>query len=65
MRAGIEQMHRALPCFADLDRNGVIQNFVQIPVRDGSSIPAAVFRPEGLAAGPLAVLYHAGAFVIG
>jgi acetyl esterase/lipase len=43
----------------------VVQELITIPVRDGSSIPATLFKPEVATPGPLVVLYHAGAFVIG
>ena len=49
------------------DYTGVRKETIQIPVRDGTSIPAILYRPEQPPANgsPLIVMYHAGGFCIG
>jgi acetyl esterase/lipase len=49
------------------DFSGVEKDTISIPVRDGSSIPALLYRPtKPPAAGcPLVVLYHGGGWCIG
>lgn len=38
---------------------------IQIPVRDGSTLRAVVYRPESAAPGPLAVYFHGGGWTFG
>ena len=48
------------------DYSGVKKSTVQVPVRDGSSIPTVVYQPDNASApGPLVVLFHGGGFCIG
>ncbi|KAF2999852.1 hypothetical protein E8E13_007450 [Curvularia kusanoi] len=47
------------------DWTDVSKNEIQIPVRDGSSIRAVVYRPENAAPGPLAVYFHGGGWTFG
>ncbi|KAF2621383.1 hypothetical protein BU25DRAFT_404569 [Macroventuria anomochaeta] len=47
------------------DWTGVEKKEIQIPVRDGSSIRAVVYRPENAEPGPLAVYFHGGGFTFG
>ncbi|CAK3908427.1 AB hydrolase superfamily [Lecanosticta acicola] len=50
-----------------LDFCGVVESTVDIPSRDGHSLPAVIYKPFALseAAGPLAILFHGGAFISG
>ncbi|KAJ8105969.1 hypothetical protein OPT61_g9853 [Boeremia exigua] len=47
------------------DWTGVEKKEIQIPVRDGSTIRAVVYRPETVAPGPLVVYFHGGGFMFG
>jgi acetyl esterase/lipase len=48
------------------DYTGVKKSTIQIPVSDGTTIPALLYQPTDAAAnGPLVVLYHGGGFCIG
>lgn len=45
--------------------NGVEKKEIQIPVRDGTSIRAVVYRPENAEPGPLCVYFHGGGWTFG
>ncbi|KIW09146.1 uncharacterized protein PV09_00082 [Verruconis gallopava] len=49
------------------DYSGVKKSTIEIPTRDGSSIPALLYQPESppSSGSPLAVLYHGGGFCVG
>lgn len=43
---------------------GVVEKDHQVPTRDGSTITARVYSPEGKTGGPLVVIYHGKASVM-
>jgi acetyl esterase/lipase len=68
LRATVEgmaaQMAAAVP---PPNYSGVKKETIKIPVRDGSEIPALLYKPETASSkgSPLVVLYHGGGFCIG
>jgi acetyl esterase/lipase len=68
--AARDMFSQAMVQFASLspqpDYTGVKKSTIQIPVRDGTSIPAVLYQPETASNdGPLVVLYHGGGFCLG
>jgi acetyl esterase/lipase len=47
------------------DFTGVSKTETQIPVRDGTTIRAVVYKPESGEPGPLFIYYHGGSWVVG
>ncbi|KAF1960844.1 alpha/beta-hydrolase [Byssothecium circinans] len=47
------------------DFTGVSKKEIEIPVRDGTTIRAVVYKPEASEPGPLFLYYHGGGWVVG
>lgn len=60
-----EMMAQAAAAAPAPDYTGLKKSTIDIPVRDGSKIPARLYQPEGKSPGALVVLYHGGGFCIG
>ena len=65
MRPAMEQMQLGMPYQTMVDRSGVSEDTIDIPFRDGTSLPAALYKPsvQPASPGPLVVLYHGGGFM--
>jgi acetyl esterase/lipase len=56
----------SLPYQTQVDRTGVHEARIDIPSRDGTSLPAILYRPASpTSPGPLVVLYHGGGWITG
>jgi acetyl esterase/lipase len=65
--AQVQQMLNQGPEWGAPSLSGVEKETISIPVRDGSSIPALVYRPKTspVDGSPLVVLYHGGGWCLG